>query len=51
MYYENLPPVTNFKDHLLSFGGPWMWKAHHVPDDNDWIMAGMEQATIICVTD
>ena len=51
MYYEDLPPITTFKDHLLSFGGPWMWKDHHVPDDNDWIVAGMEQGTLICVTD
>ena len=28
-----------------------MWKDHHVPEDNDWIVAGMERGTLICVTD
>ena len=28
-----------------------MWKDHHVPDDNDWIVAGMEQGTLICIID
>ena len=51
MYYKDLPPITNFKDHLLSFGGVWTWKDHHVPDDNDWIVAGMKRGTLICVTD
>ena len=51
MYYEDLPPFTTFKDHLLSFGGLWMWKDHYVHDDIDWIVTGMEQGTLICVTD
>ena len=33
MFYEDLLPITTFKDHLRSFGGTWMWNDLYVPDD------------------
>ena len=51
MFYEDLPPITTFKDHLRLSGGTWMWNNLYVPVNINWIVTGIEQGTLICVTD